>query len=158
MPVRDGEVIEVVRVGVHPAGGDLVQQRLPDVRRVAVDQRHLHAPVAAVAVAQLGRERQAARASADDDNAMLRAVAVTMGAPVRASYGQPVSGAKELPNTFHVDCSDMHGVVSIIRRPAVAAGGGASSASANRCSSGLAFGRLPSGSRPSTTMDSTYCG
>ena len=70
MPVRDREIVEVVRVGVHAAGRDLVQQRLPDVRRVAVDQRHLHAPVAAVAVAQLGRERQTARASADDDDSM----------------------------------------------------------------------------------------
>ena len=71
MPVRDREIVEVVRVGVHPAGRDLVQQRLPDVRGVAVDERHLHAPVAAVAVAELGRERQAARPAADDDDAML---------------------------------------------------------------------------------------
>ena len=42
MPVRDREIVEVVRVGVHAAGRDLVQQRLPDVRLVAVDQRHLH--------------------------------------------------------------------------------------------------------------------
>ena len=75
-----------------------------------------------------------------------------------ASYGQPVSGAKELPRTFHVDGIDMHGVVSSIRKPAAAAGGGARSASAKRCSSGFNFGRPPSGSRPSTMIDSTYCG
>ena len=65
MPVRDREVVEIVRVGVHAARRDLVQQRLPHVRRVAVDQRDLHVAAAAVAVAQLRRERQPAGAAAD---------------------------------------------------------------------------------------------
>jgi hypothetical protein len=70
MPVRNGEVVERVRVGIHPAGGHLVQQRLPHVRRVLVDEGDLHLAPAAIAVAERGRERQPARTAADDDDAM----------------------------------------------------------------------------------------
>jgi hypothetical protein len=42
--MRDREVVERVALGVHAPGGDLVQQRLPYVRRILVDQRDLHAP------------------------------------------------------------------------------------------------------------------
>ncbi len=70
MPMRDREIVELVRVGVHAAGRDLVQQRLPHVRRVPVDERDLRHAAAAIAVAEARRERQAAGAAADDDDAM----------------------------------------------------------------------------------------
>ena len=41
MPVRDGQVVDVVRRGIHAAGRDLVQQRLPHVGLGAVDQRDM---------------------------------------------------------------------------------------------------------------------
>ena len=61
VPVRHEEVIDVVQVGVHPSGGDLVQQRLPQVRREAVDERDGRASAPAQRVAELGRERKPAR-------------------------------------------------------------------------------------------------
>ena len=41
VPARLREVVELVVVHVHAAGCDLVQQRLPQVRAAAVDERHL---------------------------------------------------------------------------------------------------------------------
>jgi hypothetical protein len=61
-----------VRLGVHAPGGDLVEQRLPDVRFKAVDQRDLGAFAVPQLVAQRGGERQASRAASDDDDAMRR--------------------------------------------------------------------------------------
>ena len=47
VPARLREVVEVVLVEVHAAGGDFVQQRLPQVRARAVDERHARAALAA---------------------------------------------------------------------------------------------------------------
>ena len=70
MPVRDREVIDVVRGRIHAAGGDLVQQRLPHVGFGAIDQRHRRLAASGELVAQRGRQRQAAGAAADDDDAV----------------------------------------------------------------------------------------
>ena len=66
MPVRDQEVIEAVEVGVHAPRRDFMQQRFPQVRREAVDERHGGPSAAAQRVAQLGGERQPGGAAADD--------------------------------------------------------------------------------------------
>jgi hypothetical protein len=52
MPVRQREIVGGVRVGVHAAGGDFVQQRLPDVRLESIDQRNLGLAVPAQLVAK----------------------------------------------------------------------------------------------------------
>ena len=41
VPVCLRQIVELVAVGVHAAGGDLVQQRLPHVRACAVDERNV---------------------------------------------------------------------------------------------------------------------
>ena len=66
MPVRERRIVEIVCVGVHAAGRDFVQQRLPDVGCVAVDQGHTDRSLAAVPFAEPRGERQAAGAAADD--------------------------------------------------------------------------------------------
>ncbi len=66
----DRQVVEVVRVRVHAPGRDLVQQWLPQVRGILVDQRDVRAPAPTEALAQPRRQRQAAGATADDDDAM----------------------------------------------------------------------------------------
>jgi len=147
-PATNGETKTVAYItrefqaaGLKP-GGDLVKQRLPYVRRVAVDERHLHLATFAVAVAEVCGQRQPAGAAADDDDAM------------RGLFhlGHPESGTCASPMLFHVDGSDMHGV-SLSGLMPTSGDGRATSASANRPSSGRS--RRLSGSRPSTTMLST---
>ena len=65
-----GEVVELVAVGVHAAGGNLVQQRLPHVRARALDERDLGLVLAAELVAELGDELEPAGAAADDEDAV----------------------------------------------------------------------------------------
>jgi len=59
-----------VRIGVHPTRGDLVEQRLPHVRRELIDERDFHLVAAAIFVAELRRKRQSARATADDEDSV----------------------------------------------------------------------------------------
>ena len=68
VPVRLGEVVDLVRPRIHAACGDLVQLRLPHVGAVAVDERDVDR--AADPVAQPGGELEAAGAAADDDDAV----------------------------------------------------------------------------------------
>ena len=70
MPVRLRQVVDLVIGHVHAAGGDLVQQGLPDVRAFAVDQRDVRPCRVAQPVAQPRRELEPARAAADDDDAV----------------------------------------------------------------------------------------
>ena len=65
-----GEIAELLLAGIEQAGRDLVQPRLPDMRRGAVDQRDL-SPVGAAAdgSAEARRELQAAGTAADDHDA-----------------------------------------------------------------------------------------
>ena len=56
--------------GIHAAGGDFVQQRLPDVRPCTVDKGDLGFAFAAELVAKLRREFEPAGAAADDDDAV----------------------------------------------------------------------------------------
>ncbi len=54
--------------GVHAAGRDLVQQRLPDVRARTVDQGDLGLALFAELVAELRRKLESTGAAADDDD------------------------------------------------------------------------------------------
>lgn len=77
MPVRLRQVVDLVRRHVHAAGGNLVQLGFPDVHTFALDQRDVDA--APQPVAQARGELQPARATADDDDAVARALYVPGG-------------------------------------------------------------------------------
>ena len=66
--MRLGEVVELVLVHIHAAGRDLVQQGLPQMAAVAVDQRDAGHAALAEAVAETGREFEPRGAAADDDD------------------------------------------------------------------------------------------
>ncbi len=70
VPMREREIVDAVRIGIHPSRGDLVQQRLPQVRGAAIDQRDLGPAPLAQRFPEARRERQAAGATADDQDAM----------------------------------------------------------------------------------------
>ncbi len=55
MPVGEREKVDLVHAQVHAAGGDLVQQRLPQVRALPVDERDAGLAALAELVAQPGR-------------------------------------------------------------------------------------------------------
>jgi hypothetical protein len=59
-----------VPVHIHAARGDLVQQRLPDVGARLIDERHIRKAVAGEPVSEARGEFEAARATADDYDAM----------------------------------------------------------------------------------------
>ena len=61
---------QFVASGIHAAGGDFVQQRLPDVRTCMVDKGDLGSAFAPELVAELRREFEPAGAAADDDDAV----------------------------------------------------------------------------------------
>src|SRR5207237_10700458 len=71
MPIPQGQIIDVMRGGIHSSCCDFVQQRLPEMRLEPVDQRDIGAPPGFVAqlVAQRGRLRPPTGATADDDDA-----------------------------------------------------------------------------------------
>ncbi len=77
MPARVHQIVEAIGSGVQRARGDLVQQRLPDVRQHAVDQRDPRLAAPAEPVAELGREDQAAGTAADDDDVVRHGYAGT---------------------------------------------------------------------------------
>ena len=79
VPVALRLIFELVAVDVHAAGGDLVQQRLPDVRARALDERDL-APcrLRAELVAEPRRELEPAGAAADDDDVMQARASATI--------------------------------------------------------------------------------
>ena len=66
MPVRQRQIVDVVRVGIHATGRDLMQQRLPDVRLVRSTSVISAWPWTPELLAQRSGERQSARAAADD--------------------------------------------------------------------------------------------
>jgi len=74
MPVRLGQIIELVHTQIHASGRDLVQQRLPQVRTALVEQLDLRPAAFAKTVAEPGGELQASRPSADDEDLLQRRV------------------------------------------------------------------------------------
>ena len=75
MPARLKQVIQLVVVQVHAAGGHLVQQRLPQVRAGLVHQRDQRLLAAAQRVSQARGELQTARAAAHDDHPVQTGIA-----------------------------------------------------------------------------------
>ena len=72
MPVRERKIIDAVDVGIQAPGRDFMQQRFPQMRGIAVDQRDLGASAPSQLVAEARRQRQSAGAAADDDDAVAR--------------------------------------------------------------------------------------
>ena len=66
VPVRLGEIVQGMVVQVHAAGGDLVEERLPQMGAGPVDQRDVGLAPPAQLVAQLRDQLQAAGAAAHD--------------------------------------------------------------------------------------------
>src|SRR5262249_51508997 len=62
------EVVELVGMDVHAAGSDLVEERLPQVRAAAIDERHVGAAAPAEPVAEAGRKLEPAGAATDYDD------------------------------------------------------------------------------------------
>ena len=70
VPLGLGHVVQFIFRGVQRAGGHFVQQWLPDVREVGVDQGDVGLLALAQAFTQAGRQFQAAGATADNHDAM----------------------------------------------------------------------------------------
>ena len=70
VPVGLGEIVELVPGNVHAAGGDFVQQRLPQMGARLVDERDLGAVAPAELIAEASDELEPAGAAADHDDAV----------------------------------------------------------------------------------------
>ena len=70
VPVRLGEIVDLVHALVHAAGRDLVQQRLPQMRARLVDERDVGLAAATELVAEPRRQLQAAGPAADHHDAV----------------------------------------------------------------------------------------
>gem|GEM_PF-237435 len=68
VPVRLRQIIELVQAEVHAAGGDFVQQRLPQVGARLIDERDRRLPSPAELVAEPRCKLQSARTAADYDD------------------------------------------------------------------------------------------
>ena len=68
VPVRLREIVHLVDAGIHAAGRDRVQQRLPQVHPRAFDQHHPRPGTPAEPVAEARHELETARAAADHDD------------------------------------------------------------------------------------------
>ncbi len=79
VPVRLREIVGVVDVEIHAAGGQLVQVRLPEMRARLLDQRDVRLAAPAELVAEPRRKLQPARAAADDDDAVRRRTRFRLG-------------------------------------------------------------------------------
>ena len=96
VPVRLGQIVQLVLGATQRAGGDRMQQRLPDVGAAAVDQGDADGVRLAVFVAERGGEFQATGAAADDNNPMgrithqdVRGVRASGSPPVTPNSGAP---------------------------------------------------------------------
>ena len=70
VPVALRLIGKLVAARIHAAGCDLVQERFPDVRACAIDERDFGLAGAAELVAELRREFETARTTSDDDDAI----------------------------------------------------------------------------------------
>ena len=70
VPVGLREIVDCVMADIHAACGDLMQQRLPQMRAGPVDQRDLRAPRRPSVSPSRRREFEAAGAPADDEDAL----------------------------------------------------------------------------------------
>ena len=76
MPVRLRQKVELVRADIHAAGGNLVQQRFPDVRSATINERHSSGATLAQRVTETCRELDAAGSAAHDDDLVCIPLAV----------------------------------------------------------------------------------
>ena len=72
VPVGLGEIVELVPRHVHAAGGNFVQQRLPQMGARLVDERDLGAVAAPELIAEASDELEPAGAAADHDDTVER--------------------------------------------------------------------------------------
>ena len=79
VPMRLREVAELMLVRIHAAGGDLVQQGLPEMPSCAVHERDAGLPPPAQRVPEPGREFQPRRPAAGDDDAVRRGPVLVLG-------------------------------------------------------------------------------
>jgi hypothetical protein len=68
VPVGERQVVDLVHAEIHAAGGDLVQQRLPQMRLLPVDQCDAGLATFAELVSQAGGKLQPACPAADNDD------------------------------------------------------------------------------------------
>src|SRR5262245_30964123 len=101
VPARLGQVIEGVLLEVHGAGRELVEQRLPQVRARAIDERDESLAAAPQLVPQARCELYAARAAPDDHDPMHCRPARRKRPPLVLRDRKSVSGMLERPGTPH---------------------------------------------------------
>ena len=70
MPVRERQIVDAVDICIHASRRDFVQQRLPQMRRVLIDQYDLGPTSSSQSVAEARSERQTSGTAADDDHAV----------------------------------------------------------------------------------------
>ena len=68
VPMRLGEIAQLIFARVDAACRHFVQQRLPDVRPSAIDQRDVRLPTPAQTVAETSGKLQPSGAAADHDD------------------------------------------------------------------------------------------
>src|SRR5690349_670599 len=74
--------LQLMRGGIDLARCGLVQQRLPEVRRRAVDENDLRMPALAERFAKTRGESQSTHAAANDDDSVRRSVCATCGVSI----------------------------------------------------------------------------
>lgn len=79
MPVRLGEIVDLVTVQIAAAGGDLVEKRLPEVGAAAVDEGDESPAPPAERVAEPRRELETASTTANDDDPVWPAIVPRIG-------------------------------------------------------------------------------
>ena len=75
VPMRLGEIVELVLGRVHAAGRHRMQQRLPQMRAAALDQRDIGQSAFAQPVAKTGDKLETRRSAANDDDPVQMMVA-----------------------------------------------------------------------------------
>jgi hypothetical protein len=85
VPMRLGEVVQLVLAGVHAAGRDLMQQRLPNMGSGALHQRDARPPAASETIAEPSDELEPRSTTADHDDPLQGAVVKTVVLARRSS-------------------------------------------------------------------------
>ena len=85
VPMPLGEIVELVLGRIHAAGRDRVQQRLPQMRAAALDQRDIGEASLAQPVAETGDKLETRRSAANDDDPVRMAVPMRRGHEIQSS-------------------------------------------------------------------------
>ena len=70
VPLGLGDIVQLVFRGIQRAGGHFVQQRLPEVGEVGIDQRDLRLAALAQRTPQARSQLQTTRSAANHNDAM----------------------------------------------------------------------------------------